>query len=164
MGNNEKAYLLDGSYCSFYGAYAKIYTLSDAGGNVFYVGCTVRELEDRLTAHLTEARVDSKKANPAKNKLIRSLDYNVVIKVVDMQWVTALRPGIATHKAKDLEDSWIKKFMDLGYELCNRHIKKQMVGKKNFSQPFVGQTFRTRLTDSKEIEIVEVPRGNGATK
>lgn len=49
---------LKGQYTKFACAYAKIYTLSDQSGNVFYVGCTVREVHERLSQHIQEAKKD----------------------------------------------------------------------------------------------------------
>lgn len=147
----EKEYK-DGSYCSFYGAYAKIYTLADSDGNVFYVGCTT-DLERRISGHLVEAKCDGKMTNHRKNEIIRSLNYQVVVKIVDMLWVTGSKQYRLVHRAKTLEKTWIRKFIDLGYDLCNRRIG--LVSSPKTEKQYVGQTFHTERINESEIRIKE---------
>ena len=108
------------NFSTFFGAFAKIYTLSDENGIVFYVGCTVRELGERLKSHLSEANSNRPYANKIKNEKIRSLDFQVVITEVDRMWVTGIKPQWAISKATDLEHEWIWHFRGLGYKLANR--------------------------------------------
>jgi hypothetical protein len=105
--------------CNFFGAYAKIYTLSDDLGNVFYVGCTVKRLEVRLAQHISNAKLNKKYGNKRKDEHIRSLNYKITATIVDMLWVTAQREKDLKHKADNLERKWIQKYASLGYDLCN---------------------------------------------
>lgn len=108
-----------GSFCMFYGAFAKIYTLSDEYGNVFYVGCATQDLAIRLKLHLTNARACNGTTNRKKDRLIRALEYKVVIKEVDSIWVTGSDRKYLHHKARHLESDWILKFHLMGYKLTN---------------------------------------------
>lgn len=148
----------EGTYCKFFGAFAKIYTLSDESGKVFYVGYTVN-IESRLSTHISEARANKKSSNQMKNEIIRSLNYNIVVKIVDMLWVTGRKGKAAIHNARGLEKEWIEKFFDLGYDLtkCRRGIK---ILKKHSQKEFIGQTFRSKSISGSKIEISEVPREN----
>jgi hypothetical protein len=132
------------TYCNFYGAYAKIYTLSDFSGNVFYVGCTVNPIDLRLQSHLNGARslnpnTSKYSSNSSKSIKIREMEFNVAITIVDMKWVTSEFDGAdAIKKAFELEKEWIKKYIDLGYSLCNREARSRK--EKEAIPEFVGQT------------------------
>lgn len=145
----------EGTYCDFFGAFAKIYTLSDESGKAFYVGCTVN-LEARLATHLSEARANKKSSNQRKNEVIRSLNYNIVVKIIDMEWVTGRKGITAIHKARGLEKEWIDRFIDLGYDLTNRNRGLKFL-KHHVKKEFIGQTFRTKSITGNKIEISEVP-------
>lgn len=148
----EKEYV-EGAYCDFFGGYAKIYTLSGVNGDVFYVGCTF-DLTNRLATHLGNAKGNHKGSNKKKNEIIRSLNFEVVVKVVDMKWVTGSRANRIIHKAFPLEKKWIQKFLELGYDLCNGRpmLKRRGPVKKEF----VGQTFQTKSQLNGSIEIIEI--------
>jgi len=107
---------LDGSGCKFFGAFAKIYTLSSSDGEIFYVGCTIKSLETRLRAHLSSA----KKGDDARRLKIRELNFNISIKAVDILWVTSRNAYQALAKAFPLERKWIQKLSDLGHPLVNK--------------------------------------------
>lgn len=128
-------------YCEFYGAYAKIYTLSDESGNVFYVGSTVKRLEIRLAQHISNAKCNKKYGNKRKDELIRNLDYKITATIVDMLWVTAQREKDLKHMADKLERQWIQKYASLGYDLCNGRF---VITKKNSdSEPeFIGKSIK----------------------
>lgn len=144
----EKEYAI-GAYCDFFGAYAKVYTLSDENGNVFYVGCTLQKMETRIAGHIYEASGNKPSTNQKKNSVIKSLNYKVVVKIVDMLWVTAStrKSAARQREVKTLESEWILKFYNLGYDLCNkRGIPKFNLPTKGFTPEFVGQTFLTTET------------------
>lgn len=141
----EKEYAI-GDYCDFFGAYAKVYTLSDQNGNVFYVGCTLQKMETRIAGHIYDACGNKYSTNQKKNSVIRSLNYKVVVKIVDILWVTAStrKSAARQREIKVLEAEWILKFYNLGYDLCNkRGIPKFSVPAKDFKPEFIGQTFLT---------------------
>lgn len=109
------------NYCPFFGGFAKVYVLSDENGNVFYVGCCLRDLSQRLKSHLVEAKgTNSTATNHKKNAIIRSLDYHVLITEIDRMWVTSIKPSWALIKSRDLEYAWINHYRSMGYEMCNR--------------------------------------------
>jgi hypothetical protein len=125
-------------YCEFFGAYAKIYTLSDENDNVFYVGSTVKRLETRLAQHISNAKRNKKYGNKRKDDIIRKLNYKIMATIVDMLWVTAQREKDLKHKADSLERKWIQKYASLGYDLCNSrflinhkdsHTDSEFIGK-----------------------------------
>lgn len=147
---------LDGSYCKFFGAFAKVYTLSDESGNIFYVGCTTSNIQLRTAQHLSEARTNARYGNKKKNDLIKSLNFKIVVKIVDMLWVTARKSSDTIRQTTELENSWIVKFHSLGYDLCNRRrIKGLFPQRVEPRREFVGQTFVTTTNRKKEIEILE---------
>lgn len=125
-------------YNNFYGSYAKVYTLSDNNGNVFYVGCTVLDMVTRFRGHLSEAK-NCTSAYNVKSSHIRSLNYKVIATIVEIKWVTGT---CATHAQKKLlkdENKWIKTYINLGYKLLNREAKDKVVFKT--TEEFLGQTF-----------------------
>lgn len=99
---------------------AKVYGLTDHSGDVFYVGCTVKELIDRLGGHLSEAKINDVWMNQIKNAKIRSLEYNIGIRELDKMKVTGKTRYEAQRKAATLERRWIQRFLDAGFELVNR--------------------------------------------
>lgn len=144
----EKEYEI-GAYCDFFGAYAKVYTLSDENGNVFYVGCTLQKMETRIGGHIYEACGNKPSTNQKKNSVIRSLNYKVVVKIVDILWITAStrKSAARQREIKVLEAEWILKFYNLGYDLCNkRGIPKFCLPAKEFKPEFIGQSFLTSET------------------
>lgn len=121
----------DYPYCSFYGAWAKVYTLADDKGNVFYVGVTTHTMKQRLANHLSEAKsAYAKSKGNARPKCLHivNLNYKVKATIIDRMWVTASRSqDLIMQGCKDLEEEWIKKYADLGYELLNgSSIKKRI--------------------------------------
>lgn len=101
---------------------AKIYTLSDYKGNVFYVGCTIQKLQYRLYAHLYCAKNGTH--NKAKAALIKSLDYKIIIKEVDRVEVTGKNGWSMKFDARVLEREWVKKYIDMGHKLTNYQLLK----------------------------------------
>lgn len=130
-------------YSPLYCGFAKIYTLSDKNGNVFYVGCTTKPVAFRLSAHIAEARKWKISSNKIKGQKIAGLNFEIIATVVDVKWFTYCYPKIHTwNKVKDWEKGWIKKYMDLGYNLCNREARKKVA--TAYAPEFVGQTFTTK--------------------
>lgn len=120
-----------GEYCNFHGAYAKIYTLSDTSGNVFYVGCTIQDLIIRLRMHLSNARASNGTTNRKKDRIIRELNYKVVINMVDSIWVTGDNKKLLHHKGRFLESEWILKFHTIGHRLTNINFLKSRLATVN---------------------------------
>lgn len=142
-------------YTKDFEGYAKVYTLSDENGNIFYVGCTVQPIEKRLVMHLSEAR-SSRAGNMRKHEIIRSLNYSVVITVLDMKWVTAKKPSWAHAQTKTWEHEWVLKIHALGYDLCNRVVNKKSFRSKKEAKPeFVGQAFVSKPISDKVIQVLE---------
>jgi hypothetical protein len=130
----------DFPHCEFYGAYAKIYTLSDESGNVFYVGVTTMRLETRLANHISVAKNNKSYGNKRKDAHIRKLNYRITATIVDMIWVTAGVKKDLVHKADNLEKEWIDKYLALGYKLFNgREITPKKV--IQLEPEFIGKTF-----------------------
>lgn len=146
--------IVKGQCCSFFGAFAKVYTLSDKSGNVFYVGCTTNRVELRIASHISEARTD-KGANKKKNEKIRLLKYEVVVRIVDIKWVTGEKRGAAFSKMRGLEKQWTMKFHRLGYDLCNLDIQRHVIVKPKENPEFIGQTFITKKHQGQVTNIVE---------
>jgi hypothetical protein len=132
----EKVY----PFSRFCGAYSKIYTLSDKNGNVFYVGCTVRNAEIRFKQHINEAKAGYLKSR--KLKRIQELNYEVVMTIVDMFWITGYDHMDLVHRSQRKELEWINKYRELGYELTNGRIKK-FTKEKQESKNHIGQTFQS---------------------
>lgn len=140
-----------GPYSTFFGAYAKIYSLSDEKGNVFYVGCTGHQMSKRLQSHISEAKSNHNYTNQRKNNFIRSLDYKVVATVLDMVWVTGRKCTDALGPARDIEKEWIDKYTSLGYDLCNA---KKRTNKIHIKEPeHIGQVFKFDGKAVKEAKI-----------
>lgn len=100
-------------------ACAKIYTLADENGNVFYVGSTIQPIRVRFDQHLLQARNTG--YNPTeKCKAIVALDFNIVITVVDIRHLSEPTYKELNRKILDLEKEWIIKYLELGYKLTNR--------------------------------------------
>lgn len=138
----------DKNYSDFFGAYAKIYTISDVNGNVFYVGCTTNSIEARLAGHISEARNTNTynklySSKSPKSVRIRELDFKIVITIVHMQWVTSFASMSALKKMARTEKEWIKKYMDLGYSLCNREAIVKVKKEKILLSEFIGQSLTT---------------------
>ena len=111
-------------------AIAKIYTLSDVLGNVFYVGCTIGSLEQRLKNHLSDSKGQLRRfMNQEKNTKIRALEYKILIKEVDRMEVSGWKGYQMNCQARPLEYKWIIKFHKAGANLTNRtdldRIKKR---------------------------------------
>lgn len=135
---------------------AKIYTLADVKGRIFYVGCTIQHIAERVTAHLFEARANI--GNKRKNRRIRSLNYNLVVQIVDMKRVEGLTAGLALSQARGLETSYIELYHSLGHNLCNHEKSKVVIDRKFGKEPFIGQTFRINGVGANRILFKEVPR------
>ena len=133
----------ESNYTSVFCGYGKIYTLADKVGNVFYVGCTTQNIEVRVGAHISEARVRSRggKMNRKCARIIE-LNYEIYATIVDMQYVAYYKQS-ATDKLYPLEKKWIEKYISLGYNLCNKEalIRERKV--KEAIPEFVGQTVVT---------------------
>lgn len=146
----------DFPYCEFYGAYAKIYTLADENGNVFYVGVTTMRLETRLANHISVAKNNKSFGNKRKDAHIRKLNYKIVATIVDMVWVTSGVKKDLVHHADKLEKEWIEKYRALGYSLFNG---RQVTPKKiiELEPEFVGKTLtvksETNNPDQPKIRI-----------
>lgn len=108
---------MENHYCTFFGAFATVYSLSDENGKVFYIGATIMTLDIRLSQHLINAaRWDG---NRKKNAAIRSLNNKVLINELERVWVTGNKPKSAIYKALPTEIKWIKYFSDKGHEMLN---------------------------------------------
>lgn len=109
---------LRGQYSSLFCGYAKIYTLSDYDGIVFYVGCTSRSLEQRLTGHILQA----KKALHFDKKClkIRKCGFKIFINEIDSVYITGSRPKFALPDAYKKEKEWIARYFLEGHPLTNR--------------------------------------------
>lgn len=138
-------------HSAMYCGYGKIYTLSDKAGNVFYVGCTMATMRNRMAAHITQAKRNRHGTNRRKNEIIAGLNFEIVATIVDLIWITANCHKLFTnYKFKEAEKKWIKKYSSLGYDLCNREVIKK---KENMiTHEYVGQTFI-----SKDDKIFAVP-------
>lgn len=133
----------EGAYCDFFVAQAKIYSLADQQGNVFYIGCTNMRMETRLAQHISAAKNNTKYTNKRKNDIIKKLNYEIVCTIVDIIWVTAETAYDLKYRAHGLEKQWIKKYTELGYQLCNGRlpvVKKS----KSFGPEFIGKTLTTK--------------------
>jgi hypothetical protein len=105
--------------------FAKVYTLSDLNGDVFYVGITTGTLERRLTAHLCDARIG--KGNAKKNERIILCQFKPKISQVDIMYVTGYNSSMAMNKARFLEYEWICRFRDQGMDLANsRYVPEEL--------------------------------------
>lgn len=147
-------------YCDFVGAYAKIYTLSDENGNIFYVGCTTMRLETRLAQHISSAKNNHKYSNKRKNEIIRRLEFKIIATIVDMKWVTGRSGKSIKYLASDLEKEWINKYLELGYELVNGRLP--IIKKEVAIQPeFVGKTLASSpKKPGKNGSWIKIETGN----
>jgi hypothetical protein len=103
----------------YHESYAVIYVLTDYSDNIFYVGCTIRPLAQRLKLHLNEAKGDYKNTNKVKNEKIRSIDYKVLIKEIDRvkgQGYNGYQINAAGRKRETL---WMLKYHFAGCNLAN---------------------------------------------
>jgi hypothetical protein len=139
----------EGTYCPFYGAYGKIYSLSDINGNVFYIGCTVLPLEKRLSQHVSEAKANRKGTNQTKNKIISDSGFEITATILEIKYVTARKAITAQKSLCNVEKQWIEKYIALGYDLCNRDHKRRK--ETTNVKEHVGQSFRI----SKDKIIIE---------
>lgn len=101
-------------------AFGKVYSLADLEGNVFYVGSTTGDMYSRLSQHLSQARSKFTKDKTEKSKRIKSLNFKVVAKIIQLQWLIPYSPIYNVKSLARLEKKWIIKFFSLGYELCNK--------------------------------------------
>lgn len=116
---------LNGQYSAFVGVNAKIYTLSDSFGNIFYIGCTINSVVSRLSQHISAAKRNRKYSNPIKNKKITDLDFNIVATVAHVQWITGSTELEVRDKIRALEQEWILKYQNSGCTLLNGQCIKQ---------------------------------------
>jgi hypothetical protein len=142
-------------YCTFFGGYAQVYTLADNDGKVFYVGCTVRPLEKRIAVHISDAKAN-RGYNKKKNLIIRSLNYQVSVKVVDIKWVTSTSASCAGTHIKGLEKEWMLRYHRMGSELCNMDIDRLLITKPQTRRSYVGQSFMTKPKGKHLVSIIEV--------
>jgi hypothetical protein len=153
--------------CEFFVAQAKIYSLADKQGNVFYIGTTNVRMETRLAQHISAAKNDNKYSNRRKNDIIRKLNYEIVCTIIDMMWITAEDKYSLKVGANKLEKQWIKKYTDLGYQLCNGRLP---VVKKSttLGAEFIGKTLTTMAKqnnkDNSWIKIEPISEGNDLIK
>lgn len=126
--------------CALQPGYAKIYTLSDNEGNVFYVGMTSGPLENRVDAHIADARLNKPKSNQRKNEKIASLNYKITATIVDKVWVSNVYSAFSSYRCRQLEDEWMQKFLDAGAPLLNIRMPKK---KRNYITEEIGQSFTT---------------------
>lgn len=107
-------------FSTFFGGYAKIYSLADQEGNVFYVGCTILSVEERIRTHVT--RINGLQTiTSAADLHMKSLDFKMIATILDKKWVTGKTSKIAVRKAFDLENEWIIKLRALGHPIKNKH-------------------------------------------
>lgn len=116
--------------------------MADHNGNVFYIGCTTRRMELRLANHISEAKRNKKSGNHRKNEIIRKLDYSIVCTIIDTKWATSEYRHSLKDMAIKLEKEWIKKYTELGYQLCNGRLP---IVKKSaeLGPEYVGKTLTT---------------------
>lgn len=119
-------------HSSFVCGYAKIYTLADKNGNVFYVGATIQDLEMRLRMHIWETKNISSQYLSEKQLMIKELNYEVVATIVDKIYVTGTHFVNAIVKARHKEIEWINKFRSMGHKITNiqRRTKYKTENKK----------------------------------
>lgn len=110
---------------------ARIYALTDNDDNVFYVGCTLKSLNNRLIQHISATKTHDGWANSRKNQKIRSLNYQVKIKELESFAVVGKEKREAQRNAAAFENKWINKFLKDGVELTNCTIPKQQRQKGN---------------------------------
>ena len=108
-------------HSEFYGFYGTIYTLSTKDGNVFYVGCTIRSIEERFADHIIEAK-ENCRGNVRKNTVIRDANFDIVITPTETKWATGIYSGIGMSELRKIERKWLYHFEDSGHKLCNREI------------------------------------------
>jgi hypothetical protein len=142
---------LNGQHCKFFGAFGKVYSLSDENGNVFYVGCTVNSLATRLAGHISEAKSTNAGVNFPKNKIIRSLDFKISGTIVAMHWVTGSDVRSAMNQLKKFEQEWILKFRSLGYPICNRFPMPEKIQRLKELNEYVGQVYECSKETIKQI-------------
>jgi hypothetical protein len=99
-----------------------VYTLSDTAGNVFYVGCTIVNPEQRFREHMWEAKGYRNRSR--KSNHIRDLKYNVIMEVVHRELVTGEHWTSLLPKAIEVERVWINHFQKMGFDLKNGREKK----------------------------------------
>ena len=99
--------------------WAVVYVLTDFSDNVFYVGCTILGIENRLTGHISEAKANMPYTNKLKNAKIRSLKYQVRIKEVDRMLVSGFKGYECNRKANALETKWLLHYYHEGAQLVN---------------------------------------------
>lgn len=146
---------LKGQYCTLVATYAKIYTLSDSLGNVFYVGCTIHNIRQRVSQHLSEAKAG--KLLNKKNLKIRSLDFKIVATIIDMKYVTGNKMKNMRRHTSTWEREWILKYRALGYDLTNRHpIVIGSRQQKQYEPEHVGQSFSVSIEKIEEIKMKDL--------
>jgi len=99
---------------------AKIYALIDNNQEVFYIGCTIQPVETRVAGHVYEAMKNLPYTNLLKNLRIKNSGYKISHRVLETKVVKGKDAASARRKAELLESRWIKKCLEIGYELTNR--------------------------------------------
>ena len=150
----------DYPYSDVFIALIKIYSLADHSGNVFYIGCTTARMESRLANHISEAKRNKRVSNQRKNDIIRKLDFSIVCTIIDTKWVTAEYKHRLKDTAVKLEKEWIKKYTELGYQLCNGRlpiIKKSA----EYGPEYIGKTLTTYARpSSKDNSWIKIETSN----
>lgn len=105
----------------------RFYTLSDMDGNVFYVGLTRFPVEKRLLQHLNEARAyrGQNFVNGRKCLKIRSLDYRILMTVIETKWVAVKNVRAIPFQIRDLEKEFIQKYLESGHALLNSCVREK---------------------------------------
>lgn len=117
----------------------KIYTLSGRDKRVFYVGCTILEVEERLKQHITEAKYyEGFTKMPQRSRVIRENEFDITASIVDIIQITAESGKEAKQKAEVFEIEWIRKFQDEGIVLAN----KRNVTRKNKRPQYIGKIIK----------------------
>lgn len=119
---------------------SKIYTLADTKGNVFYVGCTKGMVADRLAGHISEAR--KSKIKSAKSTRIIELDFDITATIIDSTVETLLCNHFSNKKGQALENVWIQKYLDLGYNLLN--VRRPNPAKKEPAKEEIGTSINSK--------------------
>jgi predicted GIY-YIG superfamily endonuclease len=132
-------------------ATAKIYTLADKHNNVFYVGVTVKSLEERVANHISSARSADRKNRKAAH--LEKLNYEIVATVVHTQVISGRSLKHCNQRMRPIETEWILKYMKMGCDLINREVfavKKLEEKQRKMNQQEVGYSIVARVPPVKK--------------
>ena len=104
--------------CPFYVANGIVYALYDNDDKVYYIGCTLGTIENRVAGHVADAKAN--RSNKERNAVIQSQKFEVVARIISRHWVTGLFQSMAYRKLTHFEDKCIEDHLELGYPLCNK--------------------------------------------